>query len=137
MKNWIALILILVCLGFSVEGYCAGINVGEISVSYEATLDSQFIIGAMPKVVLNTDPGVEICGIWYKGGQYASVPNGTREQGEYCRTTDETGMTFFAYRDRFNTRYEIGNWTEGLVDLSIRNVSFEVLSPENFIVPVY
>ena len=135
MLKAILLSIVMFYLGVS-NAYGLGINVEEISYEYEASLDSQYVIGAMPKVVLiatdngNTIPGVRVCGKWYRGDQVANAPNVAQPQSAYCRTTDENGSTFFRYRDRFSTRYPIATWDTSLVDLSQRNIRFNIISFE-------
>ena len=121
------------CLGFS-NAY--GLEVGEISYRYEASLDSQYVIGVMPTVVLRSAPGAKICGRWYKGNQPANVPNGANPQSSYCRIANNEGSTFFTYRDRFATHYPISTWDADLVDLSQRNIRFNVTFPTNQFISV-
>jgi len=113
-----------------------GLTVGEISYQYEASLDSQYVIGIMPKVVLHDNPGVKICGQWYRGDQIANAPNVDIPMGIYCRITDENGSTFFKMRDRFNTQYPINTWNVNLVDLSQRDIRFKITSPVTQTIPV-
>ena len=124
---------LIFCLGFS-NAY--GLEVGKISYQYEASLDSQYVIGAMPRVDLQDAPGTKICGRWYRGDQPANAPNVAQAQSMYCRTTGEDGKTFFVYRDRFSTQYPVSTWNPNLVDLSQRGIRFRIISPVNQYIPV-
>lgn len=67
---------------------------------YDLPPNDTEILGILHTVDFQTAPYTQICGQWYENGQVALAPNVDIPQSWYCRTTDENGETFFAYRYR-------------------------------------
>ena len=84
----------------------------------ELDLACNNVIGVMPHVEIQSTPNTEICVQWFDWGEPASVPNGDWNISSYCRITDSSGYTFFAYRARFVYYYPITYKEEGCTNLS-------------------
>lgn len=135
--NWLIVALttvIVIIVGAEfVQGATIDFDVANITYNYESNLTGSHMIGLMPKVVLyaideagNPISGAKICGQWYTDGVIASIPNGTLQQGIYCRTTADDGSTFFSYRDRFNNWYSVEQWNPSLIDVTSYDLGFNV-----------
>jgi len=111
MRITIALILTCVLL---LAGNAAAFTSSQYS-TLELDLVCDNVIGVMPHVEIQTTPNTEVCIHWFNGDNEASVPNGDMGISHYCRTTDASGFTFFAYRARFSHYYPISDCGEGSI----------------------
>lgn len=135
----IGAIFLLLLSGSDVQGATFTDN-----IHYKFTADDncQNIIGIMPHVDINTTPNAKVCVRWYDNNQPAFPPNSTQHpMGEYCRTADENGFTFFAMNKRLDYPRPLdppnyysapkvcgGDWDYGSVDVTTFNFGLDVVS---------